>query len=497
MSEPGNRHRRRWTGRAGRLTRLALLGLALVLLAATLWPQPPVNRLAVNGQPFFLAGVNYPWKTGQDFGNGGWGHSGVSDPTTYAEVDTDFANMAAMGVRVVKWRVFQDGRYGIRFDGQGNPVGLDDYVFKDVDAALTIARKHNIYLVFTLFDSGLWATNCISQGVQMGGHADLLTDPIKRQELMNRVVIPFIQHVTRNGRVVGYELIAEPDWGVHELNPDNDGRIKLSLDQVRTFVRSLVGAVRSQSNALLTVEANRSRDLVDWRGLGLDYYSFSWYDWLEPYDPLNTPASHFGLNKPIVIGEFPAQSTLHPLDNVLNIAWQQGYAGAFVWSYAGIDKYGSVATERTGWMAWVQQHWPTVGLFAAQPVGLPALIPQPFAVNKVKLYSVDAGLFVETNLYLRDHQDAVAQLYATPIGQTQPIAQVKDQVVPGATGQATIYVTLTNLVDGRPYKLSLGLFDSQGHLVKWFDQLANVELSNGKVQTPKLSDLALENACHG
>jgi len=39
--------------------------------------------------------VNYPWKTGPDFGTGGWGHSGVSDPTTYQEIDADFANMAA------------------------------------------------------------------------------------------------------------------------------------------------------------------------------------------------------------------------------------------------------------------------------------------------------------------------------------------------------------------------------------------------------------------
>ncbi len=497
MSELVDRRGRRRASRRGLWTRLGLLGLAVMLLAALLWPQPPVDRLSVAGQPFFLAGVNYPWKTGQDFGTGGWGHSGVSDPTTYAEVDTDFANMAAMGVRVVKWRVFQDGRYGIVFDAQGNPVGLDEDVFKDVDAALTIAQKHNMYLVFTLFDSGLWATNCTSQGVQMGGHADLLVDPAKRQELMNRVVIPFVRHIDGNDRVIGYELIAEPDWGVRALNPENDGRIKLSLDQVRTFIRDMVGAVRSQSTALLTVEANRSRDLVDWRGLGLDYYSFSWYDWLEPYDPLNTPASRFGLDKPIVIGEFPAQSTLHPLDNVLNVAWQQGYAGAFVWSYSGIDKYGSVANQRANWLDWMRQHWPAVGLFATPPGSLPELIPQPFSVNGIQLYPVGAGLFVETKLFLRDHQDATAQIYATPIGQTQAAAQVRDQVVPDSIGQATIYVTITNLVSGRPYKLSLGLFDNQGHLVKWFDQIANVELINGKVVTPRLSDLSLENACHG
>src|ERR1043165_1136180 len=99
-----------------------------------------------------------------------WGHSGVSDPTTYREIDADFANMAAEGVRVVKWRVFSDGRYGVQFDASGNVIGLDDFFLKDVDAALEIAQRHDMYLVFTLFSSGLWTGDCQSQGVQLGGH---------------------------------------------------------------------------------------------------------------------------------------------------------------------------------------------------------------------------------------------------------------------------------------------------------------------------------------
>src|SRR5215471_5210270 len=88
------------------------------------------DRLAAVGHPAFWAGLNYPWKTGQDFGTGAWGHSGVSDPTTYQEVEADFANMAAQGVRIVKWRVFGDGRYGLQVDDSAVVTGLDDYFFK-------------------------------------------------------------------------------------------------------------------------------------------------------------------------------------------------------------------------------------------------------------------------------------------------------------------------------------------------------------------------------
>ena len=85
-----------WSRRS--IARIVALAIAVILLVAFLWPRPTLNRIAVDGHPFFLAGVNYPWKTGQDFGTGGWGHSGVSDPTTKAEVEADFTNMASLGV---------------------------------------------------------------------------------------------------------------------------------------------------------------------------------------------------------------------------------------------------------------------------------------------------------------------------------------------------------------------------------------------------------------
>src|SRR3990172_3773396 len=97
-------------------------GLAILLLLGLvpgIQPQEWANRLPVSRQPFFWAGVNYPWKSYQDFGTGAWGHSGVSDRITYDEVDTDFTNMAAEGIKVVKWRVFNDGRYGPQFDEHG------------------------------------------------------------------------------------------------------------------------------------------------------------------------------------------------------------------------------------------------------------------------------------------------------------------------------------------------------------------------------------------
>src|SRR3972149_6831409 len=115
-------------------------GIVLVVLVAVLvvprFFQRDHGHLSVDGNPYFWVGVNYPWKSYQDFGTGAWGHSGVSSPGSYPEVDADFAAMSDAGVRIVKWRLFSDGRYRPGFDEDGRAIGFDTQFFADLDAAL-------------------------------------------------------------------------------------------------------------------------------------------------------------------------------------------------------------------------------------------------------------------------------------------------------------------------------------------------------------------------
>ena len=106
----------------------------------------------------FLHGCNYPWSAGGglsfyglDFGANVWGsHLGVS--TRRAAVERDFADMAGLGLRVVRWFVFCDGRAGIMYDDRDLPAGLDSYFFEDLDAGLEIAAAHDIGLDLVLLD---------------------------------------------------------------------------------------------------------------------------------------------------------------------------------------------------------------------------------------------------------------------------------------------------------------------------------------------------------
>ncbi len=480
---------------------LTIVALILSLLPG-LGPRWWFDRLPVQSHPFFWAGVNYPWKTYQDFGTGAWGHSGVSDPTTNQEVETDFTNMAAQGIRVAKWRVFNDGRYGPNFDANGFATGLSPEFVADVQAALQIATKHDIYLVFTLFNSQLWTTACVRQGVRFGWGEEIMTDPARRAALLHNGVEPFLRLVGQSDRVIGFEVIAEPEWGIQELH-EEDWRLRVPLADVRPFIQDVVRAVHANTKALATVESNRPIYMQAWRGLDLDYYSFSWYDWMAPYDPLDVPARHYGLDQPVVLGEFPVATSEHyTLQQVMDITHRQGYAGVFGWSYAAADEFSRWNKVRQDFTTWLGENWPEVSVSrrASQPPnGDAPVLPPPYARSQASLHVEQGTMIADVELWVRGGGDLKAKFFLYPgDGSSNEALAEQEEAITIADGQSQLLTAnFGDLQDGQQYKLSLGIFDHSYRLVKWFDGVSVFTVSNGEVSQPKLTVDQIENPCYG
>lgn len=479
-----------------------LVALTAVLVAAAFaasYLQPkPDDRLPTPSGYRFWAGVNYPWKSYQDFGTGAWGHSGVSNQAVYDEIDTDLSNIAATGIQVVKWRVFNDGRYSPEFADDGTVVGLDDKFFEDVDAALEIASRHNLYLVLSLFDSGLWATGCERDGVQIGGHADLMLDPAKRRSLIRNAIVPLVRHVGWGGPVLAFEVLAEPEWGITELQNQEDQRITVPLADVQAFVEEATTAIHRNGGRLVTVESNRPSHMRYWQGLGLDYYTFSWYDWMKPYDPLDVPAGSYGLDRPIVVGEYPIEgSQYYDFSQVLDIALAQGYAGALAWSYGAPDKYGSLRNVYEGYAAWLREHWRAVDLSqgAVEPPTTVAMLPPPFSYQDVRVTKDGDSVMVEVGLSVRQGGNFHVQLFLYPFG-SRPERPTADRTLAIQSGaQGTLRLRLPETPESRVYKLSMAIFDDQWTMRKWFDSMSIFSLENGQVSIPSLTDLEKEDPC--
>ena len=60
--------------------------------------------------------------------------------------------MQAHGVHVVRWWLFGDGRGAPEFDSNHMVTGFDATFFDHMDQALQIAARHNIYIVWSLWD---------------------------------------------------------------------------------------------------------------------------------------------------------------------------------------------------------------------------------------------------------------------------------------------------------------------------------------------------------
>ncbi|MGE5619000.1 MAG: hypothetical protein ACM3US_07035 [Sphingomonadaceae bacterium] len=482
---------------------LILLGaLALAMIAVPvarmLLPRPP-DRLPTAAGYRFLAGVNYPWKSYQDFGSGAWGHSGVSSPGVFDEIDTDMANVAATGIQVVKWRVFNDGRFSPDFMEDGSVSGLDEQFFHDLDAALEIAARHDLYLVLSLIDSGFWATQCSLNGVQMGGHIDLMSDPAKHRSLIQKAIVPLVERAKWSGRVIAYEVIAEPEWGITELHTEDDGRQTVPLADVRDFVAEATTAIHRHGGRLVTVESNRPTHMQYWKDLGLDYFTFSWYDWMEPYDPLDVPAASYGLDRPVVLGEYPIEGSQHySFSQVMDIALRQGYAGAFAWSYGASDKYGSLRNVHDRYAQWLADHWQVADLSGgriAPPSAPIAFQPPPFAYQSVRLAKDTAGLTADVGLSVREGGTFHLQAYLYPRN-GQPDSPVADRTLALQSGaQGTVHMTLPDVPQGEIYKLSMAIFDENWTIRKWFDSIYTFVVENGEVARPSLTDLETENPC--
>ena len=125
-------------------------------VAPTSWAGPDRIQLWKE-KKWFMAGANYPWfNYGHDFGLvTPWGHDGVSSPKSNGKIDVQLADMATHGIHVTRWWLLGDGRASPEFDDTGSVTGFDQHFYKDMDAALSLLKKHNVHVVFVLFGFGI------------------------------------------------------------------------------------------------------------------------------------------------------------------------------------------------------------------------------------------------------------------------------------------------------------------------------------------------------
>jgi hypothetical protein len=235
-----------------------------------------------------------------------------------------------------------DGRAGIRFGPDGAPLGLDDAFFADVDAAVAAAGARGIGIMFVLLDF-LWCARArFVNGVQLGGRSELLEHRAKRAALLERVLSPIFDRYGAERPVVAWDMFNEPEWAVTGLGARRRSPA-VSLETMRAFVEEAVRLIHRQTGQAATLGSAAAHWVGAWKTLGLDFYQTHWYEHLERRTPLGRAVRDLGIDRPVLLGEFPSRLPPHRIRWVVETARSAGYTGAFVWSVLADD----VATDFT------------------------------------------------------------------------------------------------------------------------------------------------------
>ena len=329
-----------------RLLSRTLLGPGLEAIRRTCAPSSSFGPAGGWTPVEFLVGANLPWVSyGNDFGASAWFPNGglAASAAGRAAADRALGEAAERGLEVVRWLVLCDGRAGIRFDDRGAPVGLDDRLPADLDAALDLARRRNLRLLLVLFDFPWCRPPRVVSGVQLGGRRDVIARRSMRRALAENVAAPLFEALGREPAVFGWDLCNEPEWFTWGFGGYR--RDLVAPWAVRDWLAGLARLARRHARQPVTVGLADVEGLPLCRGLPLDFYQVHWYEHLEPLVPLERPVAAFRPDRPVLLGELPTRAGRSPAA-LLDAARGAGYAGALFWSLLARDPASSWAEAR-------------------------------------------------------------------------------------------------------------------------------------------------------
>ena len=343
----------------------------------------PKGGVTVSCKKRFTYGVNYAWSSfAGDFGGiPTWSQKGVA--ADKAARTTDLTDMKNNGVDVVRWWMFPDlGGEGIHLDGSKTPSGLGSTVVDDIHAALDIAAQLDIHIKLTLFSFDSFWNEFPGSGITFPSLQPIAIDSTKRAALIKNVVIPIAQAVESSpnkDRMVAWDVINEPEWSITGSDPygdqafdpnssgsNNKTMATVTFAQMETFVKDVVTALHGASSAQVTVGSAAVKWAKAWSQVGLDFYDFHWYGWVDQYFPhTKTPTDYKVDDKPVVVGEFPLNPSSDTTGQSFGgIAYgklvddflAEGYAGTQGWAFSDTSTAFSWANGKANVKTWADAH---------------------------------------------------------------------------------------------------------------------------------------------
>jgi hypothetical protein len=260
---------------------------------------------------------------------------------------TIFKNTHDAGGRVVRWWFHTNGSKTPGYDGSGMAVALPQSHIDGVKAILGAAHDAGVVV-----DLSLWSFDMLQDnaGDAHTNNQKLLENDANRQAYIDNYLTPLVTAIKGTPGLYAWEIFNEPEG----MGPNGWATYRTTMAAIQKTVNWFASAIHTADpNALVTNGAvtfdycsnvagkmNYYSDSA-LRAAGgkmngtLDFYEVHYYTSNGASNScFMNPASHWGLDKMLVIGEFAAADTENVGQNDLYTQlYSAGYDGAWAWSY--------------------------------------------------------------------------------------------------------------------------------------------------------------------
>jgi len=397
------------------------------------------GRLIINGKRVFISGMNIAWV---DFSND------VGDkPFDAAKFRNYVRDIKLAGGNAVRWWLHTDATQCPKINSEGQVTGLGTKTIANIKQGLDTAYAYGVVVSLCLFSFDLLNNNnnMISQA-QLNANEKFLTIQENLDTYITNGLIPMLDAVGNHPAIMCWEVFNEPEGMSNNAGGWSDKKVPMN-DILRITAR-IAAVVHDKTLKMASTGIHEYGKMKTWYSDSklktaagndplaskayLDFYMAHYYpEYIGTSgSPFHNPASFWGMDRPILIGEFPAQSwgngsgygsiqsgTAMTITAAYNYAYNNGYCGALSWAMndGNVAKFGNFTTTKPALENLYKMYKTDIDLGVAVPIVPTGDLAMKVALTDLPIISGNtAELGKDGDLQLSGKTNLSFEMYIAP-----------------------------------------------------------------------------------